>query len=73
MAKRDLLQEHRRKIQPKLQMMANGDSTVNAVRAEHMSCITATSDRLLSTVPLRQTGNAPVSAKTLGGYLRRHR
>jgi len=65
-AKRDLLQEHRRKIQPKLQMMANGDSTVNAVRAEHMSCITVTSERLLSTVALRrQAGNAPVDAKGL--------
>lgn len=54
----------RARLQPKLQMIANGSSTVNTVRAEQASALAVTSRRLLDQVPARRTEcDAPVTAR----------
>lgn len=52
--KRDLIGEGRAKIQPKLQMIANGSSEVNAVRAEQCAGLRVTSQKLLDEVAQRR-------------------
>ena len=47
MAGGDLIGEGRAKLQPKLQMIANGSGEVNAVRAEQCAGLRVTSERLL--------------------------
>src|SRR5262245_59275670 len=42
------------KLHPKLRVFANGDSEVNAVRAEHCSCLAVTTKKLLAEVPERR-------------------
>jgi subtilisin family serine protease len=44
----------RARLQPKLQMIANGSSEVNAVRAERCAGLQVTSDRLLEQAPRRR-------------------
>jgi subtilisin family serine protease len=63
MPKKDLLGAGRRKLQPKLQMISNGNSRVNAARAEQMSALRVTSGKLLRSAPQkRQTGAEPALA-----------
>jgi subtilisin family serine protease len=52
--KHDLLQDGRPKLQPKLQMIANGSSEVNAVRAEQCAGLRVTNSSLLKKVQLRR-------------------
>jgi subtilisin family serine protease len=51
---RDLVGAGRTKLQPKLQMIANGSSEVNAVRAEQCAGLRVTSRKLLKEVKLRR-------------------
>src|SRR5512139_3503687 len=53
--KRDLIGVGREKLQPKLQMIANGSSEVNAVRAERSPALRITSQKLLKEVAQRRT------------------
>lgn len=53
--KRDLVGTGRSKLQPKLQMIANGSSEVNAVRAEQCAGLRVTSQKLLNEVGIRRT------------------
>ena len=54
------------KLHPKLQVYANGDSVVNAVRAEQVSCLAIKSRKLLNAVPLqRETGACSCKLKDL--------
>ncbi|HEY7555315.1 MAG TPA: S8 family serine peptidase [Candidatus Binatia bacterium] len=53
---RDLVGVGRTKLQPKLQMIANGSSEVNAVRAEQCAGLRVTSRELLKEVKMRRTG-----------------
>ena len=52
--KRDLLGPNRSKLQPKLQMISNGSSEVNAVRAEQCAALRVSSRKLLNTVVARR-------------------
>ena len=54
---RDLVGVGRTKLQPKLQMIANGSSEVNAVRAEQCAGLRVTSRKLLKEVELRRTAS----------------
>ena len=54
---RDLVGVGRTKLQPKLQMIANGSGEVNAVRAEQCAGLRVTSRKLLKEVELRRTGS----------------
>ena len=54
---RDLVGAGRTKLQPKLQMIANGSSEVNAVRAEQCAGLRVTSRKLLKEVELRRTAS----------------
>lgn len=55
MAGGDLIGEGRAKLQPKLQMIANATSEVNAVRAEQCAGLRVTSQRLLAQVERRRS------------------
>jgi subtilisin family serine protease len=52
--KKDLIGEARAKLQPKLQMIANGSAIVNAVRAERCAGLRVTSPKLLKEAELRR-------------------
>jgi subtilisin family serine protease len=53
-----------RKLQPKLRMIADGDTTVNVVRAERCAALSVVSPTLLKKFPpLRGTAAAPVAIK----------
>ncbi len=52
--KSDLMADGRVKVHPKLQMIANGSSEVNAVRAEHCAALRVTSRKLLGEVQPRR-------------------
>lgn len=52
--KRNLIGPNRSKLQPKLQMIANGTSEVNAVRAEQSAALRVRSPKLLRQVELRR-------------------
>lgn len=66
MAKRDLLGAGRRKLQPKLQMITNGNERVNTARAEQASAMCVMSKKLLRSVPeKRRAGDAPITARDL--------
>jgi subtilisin family serine protease len=53
-----------RKLQPKLRMIADGDTTVNVVRAERCAALSVVSPALLKKIPaLRGATPAPVSMK----------
>ena len=54
---RDLVGVGRTKLQPKLQMIANGSGEVNAVRAEQCAGLRVTSRKLLKEVELRRTAS----------------
>jgi subtilisin family serine protease len=68
---RDLLGLGRNKFQPKLQMIANGSTEVNAVRAEHCAGLRVTSRKLLEQLKPRRTAGdiaaAPGAVKSLPG------
>lgn len=53
----------RTKVHPKLQMIANGSSEVNAVRAEHCPALRITSRKLLSEVQPRRAGSDYAATK----------
>jgi subtilisin family serine protease len=54
------------RIQPKLRMIANGDTPVNAIRAEMSSCVAVTDEMALATAP-QMTGDAlPKTRDDLG-------
>jgi subtilisin family serine protease len=62
MATRNLLGDQRRKLQPKLQMIADGSPSVNTVRAEQMAGVCVTSAQQLRTTPVRRSaGDVPVA------------
>ena len=52
--KRNLIGPNRSKLQPKLQVIANGTSEVNAVRAEQSAALRVRSAKLLRQVALRR-------------------
>jgi subtilisin family serine protease len=52
-------------VQPKLRMVANGDSTVNAIRAEHAAAIRVSDSRAQRTPTLRTQRSVPVLGKNL--------
>jgi subtilisin family serine protease len=53
-----------RKLQPKLRMIANGDTTVNVVRAERCAALSVAKPELLKKVPpMRGRAAAPVTRK----------
>jgi subtilisin family serine protease len=55
-----------RKLQPKLRMIANGDTTVNVVRAERCAALSVAKPELLKKFPpLRGAAAAPVTRKEL--------
>ncbi len=54
----------RSKIQPKLRMVSNGDTTVNVLRAEHSSCVCVRSKKVARKVPVRR-GEGFLPAKIL--------
>lgn len=60
--KNDELGANGRKLQPKLRMFANGDSKVNALRAEYSSCIAVTSKELLADAPSLGMENMALTA-----------
>jgi subtilisin family serine protease len=60
-----------RKLQPKLRMIADGDTTVNVVRAERCAALSVVSDSLLKkTPPLRGAAAAPVAMAEVKKKLR---
>lgn len=61
--KRDLVGAGRSKLQPKLQMIANGSSEVNAVRAEQCAGLRVTSRKLLNEVEVRRTASDIAATK----------
>lgn len=61
--KRDLVGAGRSKLQPKLQMIANGSSEVNAVRAEQCAGLRVTSRKLLNEVETRRTASDIAATK----------
>ncbi|HET6950707.1 MAG TPA: S8 family serine peptidase [Acidimicrobiales bacterium] len=61
------MQQGRAKLQPKLQMIANGSSEVNAVRAERCAGLGVTSQKLLQgTARRRKDGDMAVAARARG-------
>src|SRR5262245_57669601 len=48
-----------RKLQPKLRLIANGDSTVNTLRAEQCGCLAVRSPKLLKIPQRRGDGAEP--------------
>lgn len=57
-----LLGQNVRALQPKLRMIANGDPTVNTVRAERSAAVKVTNSRLLKTIPrVRGEDTQPLS------------
>jgi subtilisin family serine protease len=61
--RRDLLRGARAKLHPKLQMVANGNAEVNAVRSEQCAALRVTSRSRLSKVPLvRSQASAAVAS-----------
>ena len=61
-AKPSLLGSKLRTLQPKLRMIANGNATVNTVRAELCAAVKVTDDKLLKKIP-RVRGKHPLSEK----------
>ena len=59
-AKPPLLGPNLRTVQPKLRMIANGDATVNTIRAELCAAVKVTNDKLLKKIPLVR-GKHPLS------------
>jgi subtilisin family serine protease len=59
-AKPSLLGSKLRTLQPKLRMIANGDATVNTIRAELCAAVKVTNDKLLKKIPLVR-GKQPLS------------
>lgn len=62
------MDEERRKIHPKIQMIENGSSEVNAVRAEHSAAVAMTGRRRTKTVRSKQVvelSHRPAKAKKL--------
>jgi len=61
-----------RKLDPKLRMVANGSSTVNAVRAEQAAAVTLTHDSPQQKIPLQRDANArPVKRRDLPASVER--
>jgi len=55
-----------KKLHPKLRMIANGNSEVNALRAERCAGITVSTEKLLRAVPeLRTADDTGVAISTL--------
>jgi hypothetical protein len=66
--KQDLTGAERSKLQPKLQMIANGSSEVNAVRAEQCAGLRVTSQKLLTEVGVRRAAHDDIArARKKGG------
>ena len=60
--KASLLGQNLRALQPKLRMIANGDATVNAIRAELSAAVKVTNQRLLDRIPqIRGEGHEALS------------
>ncbi len=60
-----------RKLQPKLRMIADGDTTVNVVRAERCAALSVAKPELLKKYrPIRGSASAPVTRKELGKKLK---
>lgn len=60
MSKQADLELRARKLQPKLRLLTNGDSTVNTLRAEQTGCLAVKSPTLLRSIPqLRGDGAVP--------------
>jgi subtilisin family serine protease len=64
----DLLDRELYKLDPKLRMMANGNSVVNALRAEQCSSVAVFAQELLDEVPLqREPESTPIAVKEIAG------
>jgi subtilisin family serine protease len=60
-----------KKLQPKLRMIADGDTTVNVVRAERCGALAVDDDRLLARIPPQRGQHAqPASRRSIGKKLR---
>jgi subtilisin family serine protease len=65
-SKKPQLGENFRKFQPKLRMIANGDSVVNAIRAEQCASIAVTGKQFLENTPVQRGDNsAPLRKRDL--------
>ncbi len=70
--KKVLLGEGFRKIQPKLRVISNGSTLVNALRSEQCGGVTVTDEKVLSDTPLTVTEETiPVKASELGEATRK--
>jgi len=63
-SKSSLLGSNLRTLQPKLRMIANGDASVNTIRAELSAAVKVTDDRLLKKIPRVRGGDAQPFSKS---------
>ncbi len=63
--KRDLIGRGRAKLQPKLQMIANGSTEVNAVRAEQCSALRVTNETTLDELQRRRVADSPTTGRVI--------